>query len=109
MGEVVAALFLLMFIFGLSSFAFILCVSFFTPRIDAKVSLALLGFAASGATGFAATWRFMVLSKQRETPIPGEALSIPNAAKEENDFFDQHGYFPMKHEPRDRGSGKWGL
>lgn len=63
MGELVAALFAIMAVFGLLSFGVILIAGLIDPqRANAALSTALLTFTGSSAAGFAATWRFIVQS-----------------------------------------------
>lgn len=111
MGDLVAVVFLLMFCFGLLTFLVMLVASLFIERVlDGKIALGLLTFAASGATGFAATWRFMVLSKDREEEGTRPANELGDGGptdptQGERDFRDQHGYWPMS---SDRGQeGRW--
>lgn len=95
MGEAVAAVFLLMFIFGLLTFLVMVGVSFFIPTVDGKIAIGLLTFASAGATGFAATWRFMVLAQERELEHEVPEGFTGARTGEEQDFFDRHGYWPM--------------
>ncbi len=107
MGDLVAAVFLLMFCFGLLTFVAVVGMSFFVVGVDGKIALGLLTFATSGAMGFAATWRFMVLSKTKdETTAPAaDELGDGGPRSAEREFHDRFGYWPMStHEDR---SSRW--
>jgi len=82
MGDLVAALFALMAVFGMLSFFVVLVAGLFDPsRANPALSTALLTFTGSSAAGFAATWRFIVnaaaradstISGRREPEAPTE-------------------------------------
>jgi hypothetical protein len=111
MGEFVAAAFILMFIFGLLTFGVYFLLGFFVSGLrDTKLALGLLAFAGSGATGFAATWRFMVLSARTEaqtdaTPVPPPGEALDDLTSEERSFRDRTGYLPMQ---SNEGTDRWG-
>lgn len=75
MGELVAALFAIMAVFGLLSFGLVLIAGLVDPqRANAALSTALLTFTGSSAAGFAATWRFIVST---DSTISGKPDSEP--------------------------------
>lgn len=111
MGDLVAVVFLLMFCFGLLTFVVVVGISLIAEKVDGKIALGLLTFAASGATGFAATWRFMVLSRKREEETAPSSDELgdsgpPGSTSDERDFHNRHGYWPMSSN-KDR-PGRWG-
>lgn len=78
MGELVAALFALMAVFGMLSFFVMLVAGLLDPsRSNPAILTALLTFTGSSAAGFAATWRFIVTATEQD----GSALSSSDDAK----------------------------
>jgi hypothetical protein len=79
MGELVAALFALMAVFGMLSFFVVLVAGIVDPaRSNPAILTALLTFTGSSAAGFAATWRFIVTAAaQADSTVSG--TSEPDA------------------------------
>jgi hypothetical protein len=98
MGELVAALFALMAVFGMLSFFVVLIAGVVDPsRANPTVATALLTFTGSSAAGFAATWRYIVsvASKTPEPPPSSGSGGQCNLTSEEKHFRDTTGYLPM--------------
>lgn len=109
MGDFVAAVFLLMFIFGILTFMVYFILGFFVEDLrDPKLALGLLTFAASGATGFGATWRFMVVAARNGLADENRPPPDPPAgghSSDEDRFREENGYWPMQD---NRGDERWG-